>query len=361
MYTTLYKTLVWPKLSRMDAEEAHDSATDLLEKISRHPLLCAILKAFLTIHNYRLTRSVMGTNFPNPVGLAAGFSKNGIGLPALRAIGFGFLELGGVTPLPQDGNPKPRMFRLEEDQALINRMGFNNFGARKLRATILDSPPSPTPIGINLGKGKDTPLENAAEDYCHCMEMLYNHTDFFVVNVSSPNTPGLRTLQNTEVLDRILKIIWVKRKMLEQTCAYRKPILVKIAPDMNMEQLDRIVECVEQNGMEGMVIGNTTTSRDGLTGKHRNETGGASGRFLFERSMKLVERAKWQAPNLTVIGVGGIFSGKDAWEMISEAGADLVQIYTGLVFEGPGLVRAINKELLRHLNNAGYNSLEDVA
>ena len=360
MYTELYKNIVRPKLFALDPEEAHDKATRLLEKISRSPLLCAMLGAVFTVRDRRLERVRMGLTFRNPVGLAAGFSKYGVGLPALEAVGFGFLEIGGVTPSPQDGSPKLRMFRCEADEALINRMGFNNPGAYGLRNTLLKNRQLRIPIGINLGKGKETPLAEAANDYCDCLETLYHNGDFFVVNVSSPNTPGLRTLQNPEVLDGILGAIAAKRAWCRGNGGGRKPILVKIAPDLEFDMLDRIIECVQKNKMDGLVIANTTTSRTGLKSKHKDETGGASGRLLFKRSLTLVSRAKSLAPKLTVIGVGGIFSGQDAWYMLHQAKADLVQVYTGLVYEGPGLVHEINKEILRRLKKASYSSIEDV-
>lgn len=360
MYTEIYERWLRPKLFTMDPEDAHNRATEILEKVSRSRLLCFGLKTALQIKDKRLVRTRMGITFPNPVGLAAGFSKYGTGLPALKACGFGFLELGGVTPLPQDGNPQPRMFRLEEDYALINRMGLNNPGIEGLKNNLASSGALDIPIGINIGKGKDTSLERAEDDYCACLERLYTDADFFVLNISSPNTPGLRTLQNPEVLNRMLKAIMIKRMELSLRHRDRKPILVKIAPDLDLDMLDEIIRCVIQNGMNGMVVANTTTSRKGLTGKYKDEAGGLSGRLLFERCCTLVGYVKDKAPNLTVIASGGIFSAADAWRLIKYCKADLLQIYAGLVYKGPGLVREINKGLLNEMNNLGISSLENI-
>lgn len=360
MYTEIYKRWLRPTLFAMDPEDAHDRATKLLEKVSRSRLLCFALKTALRVNDKRLNRTRMGITFPNPVGLAAGFSKYGIGLSALEACGFGFLELGGVTPLPQEGNQKPRMFRLEEDSALINRMGFNNPGVSGLientRASFVN-----IPLGINIGKGKDTPLEDAHCDYESCLERLYPYADFFVINVSSPNTPGLRTLQSPEALSRILDGVETKRLTITHVYGgVRKPILVKVAPDLDLDNLDRIIKCVFTSGMDGMVVANTTTSRKGLTSKHKDEVGGLSGPPLFERCCTLVGYVKNKAPSLTVIASGGISSAEDAWRLIKYCKADLVQIYTDLVYEGPGLVREINKGLLNEMNNLGISSLESI-
>ncbi len=351
MYTTLYEKYLWPRLKLMDPENAHDLVTDKLEKISRSRLLCLAIALLLKVEDKRLERKCMGITFPNPVGLAAGFSKYGIGLPALETLGFGFLELGGITPLPQDGKPKPRMFRLEEDRALINRMGFNNPGAHTLRNTLRNTRRIRSPIAINLGKGIDTPVERAAEDYCDGLKILYEEADFFVINVSSPNTPGLRTLQDPEALNPLLREInFTRNQIVGRANLEIKPILVKIAPDIEDDKLEPIIECVMINSMQGLVLTNTTMKREGLVSENQREVGGLSGKPLRDRALTLVNKTKELAPFLTVIGVGGIFTGEDAWNMMVQAGADLVQVYTGLVYKGPGLVRRINKELLQYLD-----------
>lgn len=356
----LYKKIVRPRLFKMDPEDAHNFVMNQLERVSQSRLFCRAMSTAFTVKDKRLERTRMGITFPNPVGLAAGFSKYGTGLQALEALGFGFLEIGGVTPLPQDGNPKPRMFRLEEDFALINRMGFNNPGFLALLQTLRYGGALNVPLAINIGKGKETPLEHSEKDYCECLERLYHHADFFVLNVSSPNTPGLRTLQTPEALDRILGAVERTRLGLFFESRIKKPVLVKVAPDLDEDQLKKIVEIAVNREMDGLIVANTTMTRVGLKSKNQIETGGLSGPPLFERALKLVSLVKELAPELTVIASGGISTSADAWYMLDQAKADLVQIYTALVFEGPGVVREINRGILSRIRHSGLSSIEDV-
>lgn len=347
MYTALYRLAVRPFLFKMDPEDAHTKALALLEKVSRSKTLSALVTRLFAVQNKRLERNVMGITFPNPVGLAAGFLKEVVGLEALEAIGFGFLELGTFTPFPQEGNPRPRMFRLPEDLAIINRMGFNNTGAIAAGKALREGGVLKIPVGVSLGKGKETPIENAANDYCFGLAKLYSHADFFVLNVSSPNTPNLRLLQKKEALNGILQPVSERRKeRCEKFGQPFKPILLKIAPDVLFEELKVISECVAKNGLNGLVVANTTVTRFGLKNQNRSEPGGLSGKPLFVRSLELVDKAKNLLPDLTIIGSGGIMNREDASNLL-EAGADLIQIYTGLVYNGPGLIREINTELLR--------------
>ncbi|RYE18734.1 MAG: quinone-dependent dihydroorotate dehydrogenase, partial [Sphingobacteriaceae bacterium] len=307
-------------------------------------------RTVFSIENSGLETEVFGLKYKNPVGLAAGFDKNAEMMGEMANLGFGFVEIGTVTPLPQPGNPKPRMFRLKEDQALINRMGFNNLGmdvvAERIKRYRETSKfhTSNLIIGGNIGKNKITPNEEAVNDYVKCFDRLFDVVDYFVVNVSSPNTPGLRELQEKEPL-----------KILLQTLQHRnhkngisRPILLKIAPDLSNEQLDDIVEIVQESKIAGVIATNTTINREGLTSsKNQNETGGLSGKPLTSRSTEVIRYlSEKSGKTFPIIGVGGIHSAKDAREKL-EAGASLIQLYTGFIYEGPGLVKRICKELLK--------------
>jgi len=369
--TALYRTLLRPLLFAQDSEAIHNRTLAGLETISRSPLLCEAMASFLA--PAPLPVEVLGLKFPNPVGLAAGMDKHAAAVPAWAAMGFGFAELGGVTWHAQPGNPAPRMFRAVPDHALINRMGFNNGGAEALAVRLRawrDSGRWPAhPIGINLGKSKITPLENAAGDYANSFRVLRPLADFFVVNVSSPNTPNLRQLQDKAALDEILaalQTVNAESSVISEQSSVRKaggqrtlitgstdhrslpprrPILVKVAPDLSFDALDEILELVGPRQLAGIVATNTTiarpaTSDDDLATIYA-ETGGLSGRPLAQRSTEVIRHLSRQTQGkLPIIGVGGIFNAADAWEKL-EAGALLVQLYTGLVYEGPGIVREI--------------------
>ncbi|XZN98539.1 MAG: quinone-dependent dihydroorotate dehydrogenase [Microcoleus sp.] len=365
-------------LFKADAEWLHNRTLQILELADRtqsNPATSRILDQFqqsFRLQDSRLEQSLWGLNFQNPVGLAAGFDKNGVAASIWTKFGFGFAELGTVTWQPQPGNPQPRLFRLTDDSAALNRMGFNNQGAqamasrfqaaynrRKLDHSYPNSD-SPFPLGINLGKSKVTPLEQASTDYLESFKLLVDWGDYFVVNVSSPNTPGLRSLQDAAQLSTILDI-------LQQQNQGIKPILVKIAPDLEWEAIASILDLAKTYHLAGIIATNTTIRRDGLktqilpeTGKPiSEEPGGISGLPVQERSTQII-RFIWEQTSgkLPIIGVGGIFTADDAWEKIA-AGATLIQVYTGWVYEGPWMVRRILQGLLKKLEAAGFNSISE--
>ncbi|MDD2914214.1 MAG: quinone-dependent dihydroorotate dehydrogenase [Gallionella sp.] len=283
-------------------------------------------------------RSAMGLTFPNPVGLAAGLDKNGDCIDGLAALGFGFIEIGTVTPLPQPGNPKPRLFRLPEAQAIINRMGFNNGGVDKLVENVQRANYQGI-LGINIGKNAATPIENAADDYLICLRKVYAHASYVTVNISSPNTKNLRQLQDEDALNNLLKLLKDEQQKLADTHGKYVPIALKIAPDMESEQIAQIAQLLMKHRIDGVIATNTTLSRDGVENlPHGAETGGLSGAPVRDKSTAVIRRLAAELQGaLPIIGVGGILSGKDAAEKIS-AGATLVQIYSGLIYRGPELV-----------------------
>ncbi len=328
-----------------DAESAHDRGMGLLRWVGEHPGAAGWLERRTTVHDARLQRSVFGIRFRNPVGLAGGFDKNAVAMRGFEALGFGFLEIGTVTRRPQPGNPRPRVFRLPADGAIINRFGFNNEGAVALAERLAAAPPRSVPIGISLGKNKDTPLEEAAGDYLFSLRALYEYGDYFAVNVSSPNTPGLRQLQDAAALDALLGALVEEAGALGRVAGVPpKPVLVKVAPDLTDDALDEALAVCTARGVSGVIATNTTLSREGLRSAVKQE-GGLSGRPLLRRSLEVVRHIATQAPGLPVIGVGGIFSPADARAML-DAGASLVQVYTGLVYHGPFFVRTLNRGLL---------------
>ncbi len=306
----------------------------------------AVFKTLYTLKDTRLEKEVFGIRFPNPVGLAAGFDKDAKLFNELEAFGFGFIEIGTLTPKPQDGNPQPRLFRLPTDEALINRMGFNNGGV-DAAVERLKNRPENLIIGGNIGKNKVTSNEEAENDYVYCFHALFDYVDYFVVNVSSPNTPNLRALQDKEPLLALLS----KLQTLNKAKPSPKPILLKIAPDLTNEQLDDIIDIVSETKIAGVIATNTTISRDNLkTDKKVIEeigAGGLSGKPVTKRSTDVIRYLKEKSGNaFPVIGVGGIHSAEDAIEKLN-AGADLVQVYTGFIYEGPALIKRINKGILK--------------
>ena len=305
----------------------------------------AIQSAY-TLDNPKLVKEVFGLTFKNPVGLAAGFDKNAEYIEDLASFGFGFIEIGTVTPLPQPGNPTPRMFRLPADEGLINRMGFNNQGVDVVADRLSRVERNGLIIGGNIGKNKATPNEKAVDDYVICFDRLFDVVDYFVVNVSSPNTPGLRELQEKEPLKHILKTLQKRNNK----GGLSKPILLKIAPDLSDAQLDDIVEIVLESKIAGVIATNTTLNRDGLASAKilTNEAGGLSGKPLSQRATEVIAYLSKKSKNaFPIIGVGGIHSAKDALEKL-QAGASLVQVYTGFIYEGPGLIKAINKGIAQN-------------
>jgi dihydroorotate dehydrogenase len=376
----IYRNLLRPILFAQDSEIAHDRTLTTLAWLSKREIFCGALSSFFEAPELRL--QMLGLSFPNPLGLAAGMDKGALAVPAWAALGFGFSELGGVTWHPQAGNPPPRMFRAIEEGALINRMGFNNPGAQamaeRLAAWRRAGRWPPHPIGINLGKSKITPLQNAAEDYANSLNVLWPYADFFVVNVSSPNTPNLRQLQDRAALAEILAALQEVNVAASRNCRTQngpvtfekraslsrpsgKPILVKISPDLPLTALDEILELVEPRQIAGIVATNTTTSRpwtnDPEVQSTYSQPGGLSGRPLRERSTEIIRHLYTQTRGcLPIIGVGGVFNPSDAWEKIT-AGASLVQTYTGLIYEGPGIAKEIVSGLKERLARSGLKEI----
>ncbi len=352
-----YRRLLRPALFAEDAEIIHSRTLHGLNWVSRHPLACEALGSFLAAP--ALPMELFGLRFPNPIGLAAGMDKLGEAVPAWAALGFGFSELGGVTWHAQPGNPPPRVFRAIADEAIVNRMGFNNDGAVALAQRLTEWRACGTwpshPVGVNLGKSKITTLDQAAADYANSFRVLRDLADFFVVNVSSPNTPNLRQLQDKAALDEILAAL----QSVNGVTA--KPILVKVAPDLTFAALDEILELVGPRQIAGIVATNTTISRpetnDPAARRAYAETGGLSGRPLRARSTEVIRHLYRQTRGaLPIIGVGGIFDADDAWAKIT-AGASLVQVYTGLVYEGPGLAGELVRGLQERLQTGGFPNL----
>ncbi len=340
----MYKKIIRPIFFLFDPEKIHHFTFRLLGLLRWIPGMLWLNRRIFTVSAPELRRNVFGVTFENPVGLAAGFDKDARQVDALASYGFGFIEIGTVTPRPQPGNPRPRLFRLPQDKAVINRMGFNNGGV-DAAARRLSSRKSPVIIGGNLGKNKDTPNERAVEDYLAGFERLFDHVDYFVINVSSPNTPNLRDLQEKEPLTRLLLAVGRRNEQMPVS----KPVLLKIAPDLTEGQLDDIIEILKETQLDGVIATNTTISRDGLKTPaaelDKIGNGGLSGRPVRDRSDEIITYLRERlGPDFPIIGVGGIMSPEDAWEKI-RAGASLVQIYTGFIYEGPSFVRNINRYL----------------
>lgn len=339
----MYKIFIKPFLFLFPPEKAHHLTIFLLKITLAIPIVSHIFRSMYKVKNKDLHQNVFGLDFKNPVGLAAGFDKDGKYYRAMSALGFGFIELGTVTPLPQIGNPQPRLFRLPQDNALINRMGFNNEGVDALVERLKENRPKDLIIGGNIGKNKVTPNEKASDDYAICFEKLFPYVDYFVVNVSSPNTPNLRALQDKKPLTHLLTLL----QKMNQAKPSPKPILLKIAPDLTIEQLDDILEIVENTKIAGVIATNTTIDRSGLNtadDEIKNiGNGGLSGQPVRRRSTEVIKYLSDKSNGkLTIIGVGGIASAADAQEKL-DAGASLVQVYSNLVYEGPSLIKDICK------------------
>ena len=339
----MYKKIILPILFLIDPEKVHNIIFFVIKILFKIPFVKSIVGGIYLINDSRLEKTLFGIKFKNPVGLAAGFDKNAELYTELNSFGFGFIEIGTVTPKPQLGNPKKRLFRLVEDSGIINRMGFNNVGVDKVvenlkkNKTIL--------IGGNIGKNKITPNTLATDDYIASFNLLFDYVDYFVVNVSSPNTPNLRDLQEKEPLTKLINSLL----LINRTKESPKPILLKIAPDLNDNQLMDIISIVKDTGLDGIIATNTTINRENLKSNNKNETGGLSGKPLTSRSTEVIKFISQNSnKTIPIIGVGGIHSVKDALEKF-DAGADLIQIYTGFIYEGPRLVRSINKALLNRL------------
>ncbi len=360
----LYK-LLKPAAFCLDSEHAHDLAISGLEKTGQCRISRAAMASIYGLENPRLAQTLWGLHFPNPLGMAAGFDKNARAIPALAALGFGFMEIGTVTPRPQQGNPRPRIFRLPDDQAIINRMGFPNEGADVVAARLMRldkrlGKPA-IPLGINLGKNKDTPLEDAAQDYIAAFEKLFPYGDYCVINVSSPNTPGLRLLQGVDTLSALMaQVQAANQRLAAQHQRTPLPCLLKIAPDLATEDLEAIgsLALVSGAGIDGLIATNTTLSRNGLI-SNVNETGGLSGVPLRARSTEVIRTLyRMVGKRVPIIGVGGISNGQDAYEKL-RAGASLVQVYTAFIYQGPAIVRSIKTQLLELLRRDGFESVSE--
>lgn len=343
----MYKTIIRPLFFKIDPEKVHYKALNLLRKSLMFPGAKMYCKSSFQVNHKSLEKDLFGLTFKNPIGLAAGFDKDAKYIEELAQLGFGFIEIGTLTPKGQEGNPKPRLFRVPEDEGLINRMGFNNEGVEaaieRLRNRKTD-----VIIGGNIGKNKVTPNENALDDYERCFDALFPYVDYFVVNVSSPNTPNLRALQEKEPLMKILS----RLVDLRANKGGKKAILLKIAPDLTDEQLNDIIDIVRESGIDGVIATNTTISRADLkTNDTKIEAigaGGLSGKPVKERSTEVIRYLKQKSNNaFPVIGVGGIYTAQDAIEKL-EAGADLLQVYSGFIYEGPSMMAKINKQLINY-------------
>ncbi|MBN9282909.1 MULTISPECIES: quinone-dependent dihydroorotate dehydrogenase [unclassified Flavobacterium] len=336
----MYKSIIRPVLFCFDPEKIHHFTFSAIRFANKIPGFPFIMKSLYGVNDPRLEREVFGLKFKNPVGLAAGFDKDARLYKELSGLGFGFIEIGTLTPKAQDGNPKKRLFRLQGDSALINRMGFNNGGV--LEAVERLKKNNGVLIGGNIGKNKITPNEEATSDYEICFDALFDYVDYFVVNVSSPNTPNLRALQDKEPLTNLLQTLQNKNL----TKAKPKPVLLKIAPDLTNDQLLDIIDIVKVTQIAGVIATNTTISRDGLVSENKTETGGLSGKPLTQRATEVIRfLSEKSGKAFPIIGVGGIHSAEDALEKLN-AGASLVQLYTGFIYEGPALIKAINKKIL---------------
>ncbi len=361
-----YEKFVRPRLFGFssDPEEAHKRVMGYLQGVHRHPWALKALRLALGSDSPNLAQTFWGMRFPNPVGLPGGMDKNGLVPNIWPAIGFGFFELGTVVAEEQMGNPRPRIFRLEQDKALINRMGFNSDGAdvvaTRLNIHFWKGRLPLEPMFINIGKSKKTPLDKASRDYLYSFEKLYLYACGFVINVSSPNTPDLRQLQDVDKLKELLEALIAKNKKLaNQYKANPKPLLVKIAPDLSRGAIDDVINICKELGIQGLIATNTTTERRGLK-TSINEEGGLSGPSLFGKAHAIVRYIRQRVDeDFVIIGVGGISGSEDAWRML-EAGANLVQVYTALVYQGPFLPKMINQGLRLKLREHGFKNISEV-
>ena len=374
----LYRQLR-PLLFAGDAEKVHERMLTSIEFISKIPGFLPLLRSLFLEDNPLLRTQLFDKTLNNPIGLAAGFDKDGRIHPALFALGFGFVEIGTVTPRPQEGNPRPRLFRLKEDHAVINRMGFNNQGAWKMAERLVantlkiksadadifelseDYPANIASgmLGINIGKNKDTSLEKATDDYVSALSTLHPFAEYFTLNISSPNTEDLRNLQEKEALRILLDSVCARRDELDRNHSRNTPLLVKLAPDLDGEALENSARVIQEFSIQGIIATNTTVERPELKSKNRTETGGLSGKPLQKRSTAMIRTLFAElGADIPIIGVGGIFNGADAYEKI-RAGAAAVQIYTALIYEGPGLVRKVKEELANLLESDGYKSVSE--
>ncbi|MDU9418467.1 quinone-dependent dihydroorotate dehydrogenase [Staphylococcus lloydii] len=349
----MYK-LMKPLLFKMDPEEAHGKTINALKLTQTHPLMLSTIKRFFHYEHASLTQHIKGITFHNPIGLAAGFDKSCEVPKALEMAGFGAIELGGITPKPQEGNPKPRMYRLLEDDALINRMGFNNLGMNKALSNLRRFAYS-LPIGLNVGVNKITPYEARYQDYIKVIDTFKNDVTYFTVNISSPNTANLQNFHDKDEFTMLCQAITDYKEQHH----LKIPIFIKLTSDLQTSELKHILPSIVET-FDGIVLANTTQHRHNLTSPHKNETGGLSGKPLFERNLELI---KWTYKetngDFLIIGTGGIFTTEDVITML-RSGASLVQIYSSLVLQGPGLTKKINKELATYLAQHNYNNVSEI-
>lgn len=337
----MYKSFIRPILFQFDPEKVHHVTFSALKFLNNIPGISSLIKSKFQVSDTRLERELFGIKFPNPVGLAAGLDKDAKLYKELSNLGFGFIEIGTLTPKAQPGNPKKRLFRLKQDQGIINRMGFNNSGVEDAVTRLKQN--TNVIIGGNIGKNKDTANEDATSDYLKAFDALFNYVHYFVVNVSSPNTPNLRALQDKEPLTQLLHQLQLENLNKPNP----KPILLKIAPDLTNEQLSDIIEIVRETNIAGVIATNTTLSREGLQSEEKSETGGLSGKPLTKRSTEVIRYLHTNSKGaFPIIGVGGIHSPEDALEKLA-AGASLIQLYTGFIYEGPQLIKDINQAILK--------------
>lgn len=364
----VYRRLLFPLVARLDAERTHDLAVAALVRLSRSPAACALLARLLARAYPVLAVERLGLRFRGPLGLAAGFDKNAVAVPALGALGFGHLEVGTVTPRPQPGNPRPRVFRLPADEALLNAMGFPSRGAaavavhlRRWRTRRAGPELRDVPVAVNLGKNRDTPLARAWEDYADALAALYPDGDYFVVNISSPNTAGLRDLHAATPLRELGARLAERRAALAAGSAVPpKPLLLKLSPDLTPAQRAAVVAVAREGPWAGLVVGNTTVRREGLRAPRPDLPGGLSGRPLFARTLAAIAALRDEVPpDWVLVAVGGVFDAEGVWRLLL-AGADLVQAYTGFVYEGPLFAARVHAELVRRVTALGAASLEQV-
>ncbi len=356
----LYKNIAKPLFFKLDPETAHEIVIHSMSTAGKIPGMNQITQSILGVKSFpQLAVKVAGLNFANPVGLGAGLDKNAIAVKFFSSIGFGFVEVGTVTPKPQPGNDKPRSFRLPSDEALINRMGFNNFGADAMVKQLKQVGHRAIPVCVNIGKNKLTPNERAEEDYQTCIQKLYAYGDFFTVNISSPNTPDLRKLQHGDELSRLLETVVKEMDVQAEKTGTKKPVFVKIAPDLSSDELKYTIELLRSYPIDGVIATNTTLSRKGLTHSNADQMGGLSGKPLARMSTEMIRQIyRLTEGKFPIIGVGGIFTAQDAYEKI-RAGASLVEIYTSLIYEGPGVVNRINRGLLELIERDGFSHISE--
>jgi dihydroorotate dehydrogenase len=362
----VYEKFAKPLLFRLSAETAHHLVVGGMKVFGKTPGGAQLLRGMYGVAPApELAVDLFGIHFPNPIGLAAGLDKNAAAARAFCSLGFGFIETGTITPRPQPGNDRPRLFRLPADEALINRMGFNNIGIEGMADNLRRAGAQPIPLAINIGKNKTTPNESAEEDYRACIRGLYSYGDFFVVNISSPNTPGLRNLQHGEELRRLLAAVTEEMEQQRREADSRhaatapaKPVLVKIAPDLSEADLEDTIAALAANpGIAGVIATNTTIDRPSLSGPYAGETGGLSGKPLKTRATETIRRiCRLTSGQLPIIGCGGVASAADAYEKI-KAGASLIEVYTALIYQGPGINRKLNKGLSELLRKDGFTHI----